>query len=428
MNSPLSRRDFLTRASLAAGAMALPRIGAAAPSVPLGKAEHCIFVWLGGGMSQIDTFDAKPTRGDGKKKPGCYYDIIDTAIPDVKFCEHLPQLAKLGEHLMPIRTVNHNVIDEHAAATNRMHTGRLPSGSVVYPSIGSIIAHERKAAADGVPAYVLMGYPSATRGPGFLGPKAGYVYLTDTASGPAGLTLAPDITPVRATRRQELLSAVREEYRSHTPDAAPHDYDAAIEEGFRLQKGDFMKAFDLKSEPDSLRAQYGDEFGMRCLLARRLIQRGVRFLEVGFNLNFVNGAGWDTHNAAQLEQHTLIRGLDNSLAVLIRDLKANQLLDKTLIVVASEFGRPAQFDAGGGRGHHGKCFTVLMAGGGLRTGQAIGTTDDLAMNIVSDPVGVPDLFATMCATLGINPHKELMDGERPIPITDKGNPIAKLFA
>jgi len=428
MNSPLSRRDFLTRASLAAGALALPRIGAAAPSVPLGKAEHCIFVWLGGGMSQIDTFDAKPTRGDGKKKPGCYYDIIDTAIPDAKFCEHLPQLAQLGEHLMPIRTVNHNVIDEHAAATNRMHTGRLPSGSVVYPSIGSIIAHERKAAAEGVPAYVLMGYPSATRGPGFLGPQAGYVYLTDTASGPAGLTRPADITPERATRRQELLSAVRDEYRSHTPGAAPRDYDTAIEEGFRLQSGDFMKAFDLKSEPDSLRAQYGDEFGMRCLLARRLIQRGVRFLEVGFNLNFVNGAGWDTHNQAQKQQHTLIRGLDNSLAVLIRDLKANQLLDKTLIVVASEFGRPAQFDAGGGRGHHGKCFTVLMAGGGLRTGQAIGTTDDLAMNIVSDPVGVPDLFATMCATLGINPHKNLMDGERPVPITDKGTPIAKLFA
>ena len=425
----ISRRDFLTRASLAAGALSLPNFArAAAPSaVPLGKAEHCIFIWLGGGYSQIDTFDAKPIKGDGKKIAGCYYNMIDTAIPDAKFCEHLPRLAKMAEHLVPVRTVNHNVIDEHAAATNRMHTGRTPSGSVVYPSIGSIIAHQRKAAADGVPAYVLMGYPSATRGPGFLGPKAGYVYLTDTASGPAGLALPPDISRERATRRQALLSTVREEFRGRVSDSTPRDYDEAIEEGFRLQGGDFMKAFNLADESDSLRADYGDEFGQRCLLSRRLIQRGVRFLEVGYNINFVNGAGWDTHNAAQKDQHKLIQGLDKSMATLIADLKNNHLLEKTLIVVAGEFGRPAHFDAGGGRGHHGKCFTVLLAGGGLRTGQCVGTSDELAMNIVDEPVGVPDLFATICNTLGVNASKHLMDGERPVPITDGGKPVAKLF-
>ena len=333
----------------------------------------------------------------------------------------------MAGHLVPVRTVNHNVIDEHAAATNRMHTGRQPSGSVVYPSIGSIIAHQRQAAAEGVPAYVLMGYPSATRGPGFLGPKAGYVYLTDTNSGPAGLALPPDISRERAARRQALLATVREDFRGRVSDAAPRDYDEAIEEGFRLQSGDFMKAFDLAKESDSLRAAFGDEFGQRLLLSRRLIQRGVRFLEVGYNINFVNGAGWDTHNAAQLEQHQLIRGLDNSVATLITDLKTNGLLEKTLIVVAGEFGRPASFDSGGGRGHHGKAFTVLLAGGGLRTGQCVGTTDDLAMNIVADPVSVPDLFATICATMGVNPNKNLMDGERPVPITDQGKPVAKLF-
>jgi hypothetical protein len=378
-------------------------------------------------MSQIDTFDAKPTKGDGKKVAGCYYDIIDTAIPDAKFCQHLPRLAKMAEHLVPVRTVNHNVIDEHAAATNRMHTGRPPSGSVVYPSIGSIIAHERKAAAEGVPAYIVMGYPSATRGPGFLGPKAGYVYLTDTNSGPAGLSLPPDVSPERAARREALLSTVRQEFRGRVNDTATRDYDTAIEEGFRLQSGDFMKAFDLSKEPASLRAAYGDEFGQRCLLARRLIQRGVRFLEVGFNMNFVNGAGWDSHNAAQKQLHLLIEGLDSTMATLITDLKNNGLLDKTLIVVSGEFGRPAHFDNGGGRGHHGKAFTVLLAGGGLRTGQCVGTTDNLAMNIVDEPCGVPDLFATICATLQVNPNKNLMDGERPVPITDKGVPVAKLF-
>jgi hypothetical protein len=423
----LTRRDFLTRASLAAGALALPRIGAAEPSIPLGKAEHCVFIWLGGGMSQIDTFDAKPIRGDGKKVAGCYYDVINTAIPDATFSEHLPRLAKMADRLIPIRTVNHNVIDEHAAATNRMHTGRAPSGSVVYPSIGSIVAHERKAAADGVPAYVVMGYPSATRGPGFLGPKDGYVYLTDTASGPAGLTRPPEITADRAARRQSLLDTVSGDYLSRISDSAPRDYDAAINEGFRLQSGDFMKAFQLAEEPDSVRAAYGDEFGQRCLLARRLVQRGVRFSEVGFNLNFVNGAGWDSHNAAQRELYVLIDGLDRVVSTFITDLENHKLLDKTLIVIASEFGRPANFDAGGGRGHHGKNFTVVLAGGGLRTGQCIGTTDNLAMTIAADPVSVPDLFATILATMGIDPGKSLHDGERPIPVTDKGTPIARLF-
>jgi hypothetical protein len=423
----MNRRQFISRTSLAAGALALPRLGDGALEIPLGKAEHCVFIWLGGGMSHIDTFDAKPTRGDGKKQAGCYYDIIDTAIPEAKFSEHLPRLAKLADRLVPVRTVNHNVIDEHAAATNRMHTGRLPSGSVVYPSIGSIIAHERKAVADGVPAYVVMGYPSATRGPGFLGPKAGYVYLTDTASGPAGLTRPRDISDERVARRRELLTTVRQEFRQRTSDTAPREYDEAIEEGFRLQSGDFMKAFDLQSEPDSLRAEYGDEFGQRCLLARRLIQRGVRFLEVGFNLNFVNGAGWDSHNAAQRELHELIQGLDRSTAALITDLENHKLLEKTLIVIATEFGRPAQFDSGGGRGHYGKCFTCVLGGGGLRTGQCVGTTDELAMSIGEEPVGVPDFFATICAAMGVKPSKNLMDGDRPVPITDKGTPIAKLF-
>ncbi len=429
----ITRRQFITQSALAAGAATLgaPLFAEekkAAASIPLGKAEHCLFIWLGGGMSHLDTFDAKTTKGDGAKKPGCYYDTIETAIPGVRFCEHLPRLAKLGGDIIPVRTVNHTVIDEHAAAVNRMHTGRPVSGSVVYPSIGSIIAHQRKAAQEGVPPYVLIGYPSATRGPGFLGPKAGYVYLTDTAAGPAGLTRMPGITDERQSRRETLLASLRSDYVARNRgDKLVQDYDDAIGEVFKLQGGDFMKAFDLAGEPGSLREKYGDEFGQRCMLGRRLIQRGVRFVEVGFNLNFVNGAGWDTHNAAQKQQHGLIQRLDQGVAALIEDLKAQRLFDKTLIVIATEFGRPAAFDSGGGRGHYGKCFSAVLAGGGLRTGQYVGTTDDLAMNIVDEPCSVPDLFATIFATLGVNPSKNLMDGERPVPITDNGKAIRKLF-
>src|SRR4030095_1770205 len=409
-NIPLSRRDFIKRTAATTGALALgdDRVLAdATPAAPLGKAEHCIFIWLGGGMSQIDTFDPKPTLGEPKtKKAGSYYPSIDTAIRGVQVCEHLPRVAKMYDRFIPVRTVNHNVIDEHAAAVNRMHTGRPVTGSVIYPSIGSIVVHEKKAAAEGVPPYVVIGYPSATRGPGFLGPKAGYVYLTDTASGPAGLGLPKDITPDRQSRRVELLSAQREQFmNTHSQETVLRNYNDAIEEGFRLQNGDFMKAFDIESEPGSLRESFGDEFGQRCLLSRRLIQRGVRFVEVGFNLNFVNGAGWDTHNAAQKEQHGLIRRLDQGVAALLGDMEKEKMLGKTLVVIATEFGRPAGFDAGGGRGHYGKCFTCVLAGGGRRTGQAVGVTDELAMNIVEEPCGVPDLFATILATLGVNPAK-----------------------
>jgi hypothetical protein len=425
----VSRRDFLATAAMAGGALALGAPAWAEEKQPLGKAEHCIFVWLGGGMSQVDTFDAKRTRGDGKKVAGCYYDVIETATPGVLFCEHLPRLAKMADRLVPVRTVNHNVIDEHAAAVNRMHTGRQVSGSVVYPSIGSLVTACRGPIAEGVPPYVVIGYPSATRGPGFLGPKAGYVYLTDTDSGPAALTRPAGISDERQKRREALLEGMRQDFvKRNEGDKLVRDYDDAIAEGFRLQRGDFMQAFDLKSEAGALREDYGDEFGQRCLLARRLLQRGVRFVEVGFNLNFVNGAGWDTHNAAQKEQHGLIRRLDQGVAALLGDLEKQRLLDKTLVVIATEFGRPAAFDAGGGRGHYGKCFTCVLAGGGLRTGQAVGVTDELAMNIVEEPCGVPDLFATILATLGVNPAKNLMDGERPVPVTDKGVAVRKLFA
>ncbi len=429
IKTSLTRRDFLTRSALATGATALGApLFTGEKKTPLGKAEHCLFIWLGGGMSHLDTFDAKTAKGDGAKKPGCYYDTIETAIPGVRFCEHLPRLAKMADKLVPIRTLNHTVIDEHAAAVNRMHTGRPVSGSVVYPSIGSIIAHQRKAANEGVPPYVLIGYPSATRGPGFLGPKAGYVYLTDTAAGPAGLTRMPGISDDRQKRRESLLASLRTDYVGRNPgDKLVQDYDDAIGEVFKLQGGDFMKAFDLAGEPGAIRQSYGDEFGQRCMLARRLIQRGARFVEIGFNLNFVNGAGWDTHNAAQKQQHRLIQRLDQGVAALITDLENQHLLDKTLVVIATEFGRPAAFDAGGGRGHYGKCFTSVLAGGGLRTGQFVGTTDELAMNIVEEPVSVPDLFATIFAAMGINPAKNLLADERPVPITDNGQAIAKLF-
>jgi uncharacterized protein (DUF1501 family) len=188
-----------------------------------------------------------------------------------------------------------------------------------------------------------------------------------------------------------------------------------------------MGSFRLEDESADLRTSYGGEFGQRCLLARRLIERGVRFVEVSHNLNFLNGAGWDVHNQGILKQHALIQELDVAMSALILDLESRRLLDQTLLVITTEFGRPPEFDSGGGRGHQGTAFTCVLAGGGLKHRGAYGETDELSKQIVKDPVSVPDFFATIHAALGIDYEKNLYDGDRPVPITDNGRPIAALF-
>ena len=424
----MKRREFIQTSAVASAAiMTANAVGASQP-MPQGKAEHCVMLWLGGGMSQIDTFDPKQ-RGDAKqKKSGSYYGAIDTAVPGVQVCEHLSKTARLMENVTAVRTVNHDVVDEHAAAANRMHTGRPTAGTVTYPSLGSIVAHQRGAAAEGVPAYVLLGYPNIARGPGFLGPKAGYVYSTNIDSGPAGLARPRTIAETRVGRREGLLDAVRRAGASRfNGDAKFQQYDTVIAESLRLAGPEFMNVFNLGSEPDSLRNEYASEFGQRCLLTRRLFQAGVRFVEVSYSDNFKNGTGWDTHNAGQLNQHLLIQDLDAALATLMADLEKHKLLDKTVILVNSEFGRPGGFDSGGGRGHHSKCFTSVIAGGGLNHVGAWGQSDELGEKVMDSPVSVPDYFATALAALQIDPSANLYDGDRPVPITNLGKPIAELF-
>jgi hypothetical protein len=271
---------------------------------------------------------------------------------------------------------------------------------------------------------MLIGIPNVSRGPGFLGAQSGFIYLTDTSSGPAGFARAADVDASRAANRLALLEPLQTRFPAAS---TPGDYRAAQAEALRLSGPEFMRHFDLTREPGSLRERFGGEFGQRCLLARRLVEAGVRFIEVSHNLGFVNGTGWDTHNAGQLQQHVLIRELDTALSALIEDLERRKLLDKTLIVVATEFGRPAAFDSGGGRGHQGTAFSMVLAGGGLRHCGAYGVTDDECKEIVEHPVSLPDFHATILAALGIDPAHELLDGSRPVPITDGGTPIAALF-
>ena len=195
-----------------------------------------------------------------------------------------------------------------------------------------------------------------------------------------------EVSPDRKNARLALLEALGERAPSGS---AVDEYAAAQQEAFRLAGPSFMRHFDLKQESPAVRASYGGEFGQRCLLARRLVQGGVRFVEVSHNLNFINGSGWDVHNEGIDNQHVLIRELDHALAGLIEDLKRTGMLDKTLVVIGTEFGRPPEFDGKGGRGHQGTAFSMILAGGGLKHCGAYGQTDDLSKKVVENPVSIP---------------------------------------
>ena len=330
---------------------------------------------------------------------------------------------------MIIRSLHHKIIDEHGAATNLLHTGRPVSETIAYPSLGSIVSRERGPGGDGVPAYVVIGYPNVSRGPGFLGSKHGYVYLTDTEAGPSGLTPPASVDPARRDRREGLLESFRSDFRaSHPDEPSVADYVAASREAARLSGPSFRQVFQLDREPSSRRQAYGGEFGQRCLLARRLVESGVRFVEVAHNLNFVNGTGWDTHNQGQFQQHGLIIELDRAVSALLDDLERVGRLDSTLVVVATEFGRPPSSTpaavVGTSPPPSAPCWPAAASG---PAGSSVPPTT-WPRTIVERPVSVPDFHATIHAALGINPAKELRtpDG-RPVPITDQGHALAELF-
>lgn len=431
----MKRRTFLNGLSASGAALPLSALptafGAEEPTLdlpPAGQAEHVIFLWLGGGMSQIDTFDPKSRGSSTERKAGSDYQAMDTAVPGVQVCEHLRQTADRLDRVTAVRTVHHEMIDEHAAAVYWVHVGRPVNGTIQYPSIGSVIAHQLGSTEDQAPAYTVIGYPNMARSPGFLGAKYGYLYLTDLKSGLSGLTRPGYVGAERLQRRHHLLDTVRQTASEQGRVSKTWQaYDEALEENRRLSSTQFMRVFDLQRESDELRNRYGTEFGQRCLLARRLTERGVRFVEVSHNLNFVNGTGWDTHKEGHQNQWRLIRELDQALSTLIDDLEARKRLDKTLIVIGTEFGRPPEFDGAGGRGHQSQAFTLVLAGGGLQHRGAIGQTDELSKRIVQRPVSIPDFHATIHHALGIDFQTELYDGNRPVPITDRGQPLRELF-
>ena len=436
---PVSRRRFLSstlQAGVGAGVASLApglspsRLVALAKTNrrPKATADSIIFIWLAGGMCHVDTFDPKDAVGDGGTRAGSYYKKIETASPQIQLCEHLPRMAKWMDRASLVRSMTHSFA-EHTAAVNFSHTGRPPSGTIIYPSLGSVISHEVGPLEEKAPAYVVLGQPMVPRGPGFLGGKYGYLYVLNTEEGPAGLQPAFGRTLQDHQRREVLLGGLSESfYAKKASEPLVEAYEAVTRQGYGMMNEKFLSMFNVRNEPDSLKQAFGEEFGQRCLLSRKLVQGGVRFVECSFNLHFINGYGWDAHAFAQKRLHLVIEQLDRGLSMLLQDLDQNKLLERTLVVLATEFGRPPEFDGQGGRGHQSKGYSILFAGGGVQGGRVIGRTDELGGAVADRPVTIPDLHATLYQALGIDLETHLeAPGGRPVPVTDFGKPVAELF-
>jgi hypothetical protein len=411
----LTRRGFLhwTGAG-AAGLMGLSWLDClAAHADELRKARKaCIVLWMAGGPSQFETFDPKPgmeTQGPTR--------AISTALPGIAIAEHWAKVAGITKDLAIIRSMTSKE-GNHGRATYLLHTGYTPSGGIVHPGFGSIVASELGPDDFDLPHFVSIQGPSA--GPSFLGVQCAPFVVTDPNRSPDNLT-----TPVAGSRLQRRLGLLRELEVPFAKSGAVdqvRDHQALYQQTAQMVLSPRVKAFDLEGEPAAVRDSYGRSgFGQGCLMARRLIEAGVTYVEV-------QSSGWDTHGNELPTLKKLIPPVDQATAALLADLRARGLLDRTLVIWMGEFGRMPRINLTAGRDHFPAAFNMAMAGCGVKGGQVIGSTDKLGTAVAERPVTVPDLFCTFCRALGINPrHENQSNVGRPIRIVEGGEPVAEVF-
>jgi hypothetical protein len=423
----LHRRDFLrlAGAGVAAGSLSgwLPALARDAAGHPARK-RACILLWMSGGPSQTDTFDPKPGHPNGGP-----FRAIDTAAAGVRVAEHLPLLAKEMKHLAVIRSMATREGD-HGRATLHLRTGNLPQGSIDYPTFGSLVSNERARPDDDLPGYVSVnprGLGTAALSAGFLGSRHAPLVVGGGDDGEMrvqDLGLPAGISAQRAAERRGLLAEAEADFLSRRPGVATDSHRTAYQRAVRLMRESAARAFDLSDEKPALRDRYGrNRFGQGCLLARRLVERGVPFVEVTLG-------GWDTHDNNFNQVKALCSTLDPAWSTLVSDLKERGLLDSTLVVWMGEFGRTPVVNPRQGRDHFPVAWSVVLGGGGVRGGQAFGQTGKDGMTAGDRPVAVPDLLATVCLALGIDPAKQNMSNvARPIRIVDlSAKPVKEVLA
>jgi uncharacterized protein (DUF1501 family) len=382
------------------------------------RTKSCVLLWMDGGPSHLDTFDPKPDAPDSVRGE---LKSIATCVPGVQVSERFPKFARLMGHAAVLRGMCTEEAD-HGRARVYMHTGYKPNvGGVTYPGLGSTVSAELGRADAALPNFVVTGSPlnkhDFLTSPGYRGPLHQPLVLADAGRGLENLRPAVPAGEFadRAGLLEQLEQGFARTYRAGP--AAAHQ--ATLARALQLMRSGRGKAFDLSLEPPARRAAYGEgRFGQGCLLARRLVEAGVPFVEVYLQ-------NWDTHERRVAEAAKgLMTEVDAGLSALVTDLKDRGLLDTTLVIWMGEFGRTPRLNNQGGRDHHARAWSTVLLGGGVKGSRVVGKTDRHGAAVTDRPISVLDFLATVCRLLGIDYAKKInTPSGRPIRVVDKGEKV-----
>jgi hypothetical protein len=383
-------------------------------------AKSCIVVWLAGGPSHIDTFDPKEGRDTGGPTKA-----IPTSVDGIQIADNLPIIATQMRNASLIRSLTSRE-GSHERGRYLMHTGYAPTGTVVHPSMGAITAMEVGNKDLDLPNFISIGRP--TEGAGFLPPDYSPFVVDNPQPGQKGAVQIKNLAPAggddrRFRERMRLLQEQERDFARERQCEETERHKAAYEKADKLMHTPLLRAFNIGEEREDLRKSYGENrFGYGCLLARRLVEVGVKFVEVTLD-------GWDTHQENFTRVKQLCGSLDPGLGTLLRDLRERRLLDSTLVVCMGEFGRTPRINQNEGRDHYPRVFSALIAGGGLKNGRVVGASDRDGVDVKDRPVIVGDLLATIYTAMGVDVKKQVISPlGRPLKFVDSGTPIKELLS
>ncbi len=412
-----TRREFvLTAAKTALGVSLLPvstqLARAATEKSGGGKAKHVIYLYMQGGMSHIDTFD--PKTGDTKG----FADPIKTNA-DMQLGGYMEKLAKQANKIAIIRSMSSKT-GVHEQGNYLMHTGYEPRGTIVHPSLGAWASHFLGRIPKTLPDSVTVNAGYNHPGAGFFPPALSPIPITNPEVGLQNIR--PTSSDGTFKKRIELMNEFDASFRKKYQSAEVKAYTEFYDETMKLMKSEDLKAFDLKQESQETRAKYGmSSFGQGCLLARRLVENGVRFIEV-------QTGGWDMHNYVDEAMKKTGSAMDSTFAALLEDLESRGLLKETLVVLGSEFGRTPRINENSGRDHYPKVYSTVFAGGGIKGGTVYGASDKDGVEVADKQVTPQDFISTIGYAMGLPKEVVMSPSNRPFTVGDKGTPVTDIFA
>jgi hypothetical protein len=364
--------------------------GRATPLTRPATAKHCIILFMNGGPTQTDTFDPKPNHANGGP-----FRAIKTSADGMLLSEKMPQLAEQGKHLTLVRSMA-TAEGNHSRGRYLMHTGYTPTNSVKHPSFASILSAEVGDPSFDLPNAVALNSPAFDAA--FLGSEHDPFFVPNPMDGVDNLSYPVGMYPGRFRARRDMVTFLNKRFAERTTDEVL-DREAIYEKADQMIHSDLTTSFELAQEPTAVREAYGmNNFGQGCLMARRLVEAGVRCVEVSLD-------GWDTHQDNFTSVERLLGVVDPAMATLIADLDSRDMLHETLVMWLGEFGRTPKINENDGRDHWPNGWTVALAGGGLVGGRVIGATDEAGEKIVDSPVSVEDFYHSLCGLFGVDAAK-----------------------